>query len=66
LHTAGAIAFIGNGGFANTLDMEGANGNPSGYYSRYTLWNSDTSTYARINQIGPLRGMRLKQKTPLM
>ena len=56
MHTASAISFSDNGGFANTLDVQDANGNPSGYFSGCTLWDSDTSIYARINQNGPLLG----------
>ena len=56
MHTASAIAFSGNGGFANTLDTQDANGNPNGYFSGCTLWDSDTSIYARVNQDGPLLG----------
>ena len=43
MHTASAIAFRDNGGFANTLDIQDANGNPSGYFSGCSLWESDTS-----------------------
>ena len=56
MHTASAISFSDNGGFANTLDVQDANGNPNGYFSGCTLWDSDTSIYARINQNGPLLG----------
>ena len=56
MHTSSAIAFSGNGGFANTLDTQDANGNPNGYFSGCTLWDSDTSIYARVNQDGPLLG----------
>ena len=56
MHTASAISFSDNGGFANTLDVQDANGNPNGYFSGCTLWDSDTSVYARINQNGPLLG----------
>ena len=56
MHTASAIAFSDNGGFANTLDVQDANGNPSGYFSGCTLWDADTSIYARIHQNGPLLG----------
>ena len=56
MHTASAIAFSDNGGFANTLDVQDANNNPNGYFSGCTLWDSDTSIYARINQNGPLLG----------
>ena len=56
MHTASAIAFSDNGGFANTLDIQDANGNPSGYFSGCSLWESDTSIYARVNQNGPELG----------
>ncbi len=56
MHTASAIAFSDNGGFANTLDVQDANGNPSGYFSGCTLWDADTSIYSRIHQNGPLLG----------
>ena len=56
MHTASALAFSDNGGFANALDVQDANGNPNGYFSGCTLWDSDTSIYARINQNGPLLG----------
>ena len=56
MHTASAISFSDNGGFANTLDIQDANGNPNGYFSGCTLWDSDTSIYARIYQNGPLLG----------
>ena len=56
MHTASAISFSDNGGFANTLDVQDANGNPNGYFSGCTLWDSDTSIYARVNQNGPLLG----------
>ena len=56
MHTASAIAFGGNGGFANTLETQDANNNQNGYFSGCTLWDSDTSIYARVNQDGPLLG----------
>ena len=56
MNTASAIAFSDNGGFANTLDVQDANGNQNGYFSGCTLWDSDTSIYARINQNGPELG----------
>ena len=56
MHTASAIAFSDNGGFANTLDVQDANGNPNGYFSGCTLWEADTSIYARVNQNGPELG----------
>ena len=56
MHTASAIAFSDNGGFANTLDIQDANGNPSGYFSGCSLWEADTSIYARVNQNGPELG----------
>ena len=56
MHTASALAFSDNGGFANTLDVQDANNNPNGYFSGCTLWEADTSIYARINQNGPELG----------
>ena len=56
MNKASAIAFSDNGGFANTLDIQDANGNQNGYFSGCTLWDSDTSIYARINQNGPELG----------
>ena len=56
MHTASAIAFSDIGGFANTLDIQDANGNPSGYFSGCSLWEADTSIYARVNQNGPELG----------
>lgn len=56
MHTASALAFSDNGGFANTLDVQDANNNPNGYFSGCTLWEADTSIYARINQYGPELG----------
>ena len=56
MHTASAIAFSDNGGFANTLDVQDANNTPGGYFSGSTLWDSDTSIYARIHQNGPELG----------
>ena len=56
MNTASAIAFSNNGGFANTLDVQDANGNENGYFSGCTLWDSDTSIYARVNQNGPELG----------
>ena len=40
----------------NTLDVQDANGNPNGFFSGATLWEADTSIYARINQEGPELG----------
>ena len=59
MHTASAIAFSENGTFANTLDVQDANNNSNGYFSGCTLWDSDTSIYARVNQNGPLLGSHL-------
>ena len=56
MNTASAIAFSNNGGFANALDVQDANGNPNGYFSGSTLWEADTTIYARINQNGPQLG----------
>ena len=35
------------------------NNNYNGYFSGCTLWDSDTSIYARVNQNGPLLGSHL-------
>ena len=59
MNTASAIAFSENGTFANTLDVQDANNNPNGYFSGCTLWDSDTSIYARVNQNGPLGGSHI-------
>ena len=40
MHTASALAFSDNGGFANTLDVQDANNNPNGYFSGCTLWEA--------------------------
>jgi len=56
MHTASAIAFSENGTFANALDVQDANNNSGGYFSGCTLWDSDTSIYARVYQNGPLLG----------
>lgn len=54
MHTASAIAFsTSNNTFANTLDVQDANNNSNGYFSGSTLWDSDTSIYAVVNQNGP-------------
>ena len=56
MNTASAMAFSNNGGFANTLDVQDANGNLNGYFSGCTLWEADTTIYAKINQNGPELG----------
>lgn len=56
MNKASAMAFNPNGGFANTLDVQDANNNPNGYFSGCTLWDPDTSIYARVNQSGPQLG----------
>lgn len=58
MHTASAIAMSENGTFANTLDVQDAN-NSGGYFTGCTLWDSDTTIYARVNQNGPLLGSHL-------
>lgn len=58
MHTASAIAISENGTFANTLDVQDAN-NSGGYFSGCTLWDSDTTIYARVNQNGPLLGSHI-------
>ena len=59
MHTASAIAISENGTFANTLDCQDANNNTNGYFTGCTLWDSDTTIYARINQNGPLLGSHI-------
>jgi hypothetical protein len=49
MHTASAIAISENGTFANTLDVQDAN-NQGGLFSGPTLWDSDTTIYARVHQ----------------
>lgn len=58
MHTASAIAISENGTFANTLDVQDAN-NSGGYFTGCTLWDSDTTIYARVNQNGPLLGSHI-------
>jgi hypothetical protein len=48
-----------NGTFANTLDCQDANNNANGYFTGCTLWDSDTTVYARVNQNGPLLGSHI-------
>ena len=59
MHTASAIAMSENGTFANTLDCQDANNNPDGYFTGCSLWDSDTTIYARVNQNGPLLGSHI-------
>ena len=49
MHTASAIAISENGTFANTLDCQDAN-DQGGYFTGSSLWDSDTSIYARVHQ----------------
>ena len=59
MHTASAFSFGDNGNFANTLEVQDANNNPGGLFSGSTLWDSDTSIYARVNQNGPQLGSHI-------
>ena len=59
MHTASAIAMSENGTFANTLDCQDANNNANGYFTGCSLWDSDTTIYARVNQNGPLLGSHI-------
>ena len=59
MHTASALSFDDTGFFANTLECQDANNNPNGYFSGPTLWDSDLSIYANLNQDGPLLGSHL-------
>tara|TARA_X000001036_G_scaffold188614_1_gene177823 strand:- start:574 stop:2160 length:1587 start_codon:yes stop_codon:yes gene_type:complete len=58
MHTASSLAFDDEGFFANTLECQDANNN-SGFFSGPTLWDSDLSIYAEMNQDGPLLGSHL-------
>ena len=59
MNTASALSFDQFGYFANTLECKDANNNVNGLFSGPTLWNSDFSVYANINQEGPLLGSHL-------
>ena len=58
MHTASSLAFDNEGFFANTLECQDANNN-NGFFSGPTLWDSDLSIYAEMNQDGPLLGSHL-------
>ena len=58
MHTASAIAISENGTFANTLDCQDAN-NGNGYFSGSSMWDSDTSVYARVHQNDDLLGSHI-------
>mgnify|MGYP006133690261 CR=1 FL=1 len=59
MHTASSLAFDDEGFFANTLECQDANNNSNGFFSGPTLWDSDLSIYATVNQNGPLLGSHL-------
>ena len=59
MNTASALAFDNQGFFANTLECKDANNNINGFFSGPTLWDSNLSQYAIINQNGPLLGSHL-------
>ena len=59
MHTASALVFDNEGFFANTLECQDANNNINGFFSGPTLWDSDLSIYAEMNQDGPLLGSHL-------
>ena len=59
MHTASAIAISENSTFANTLDCQDANNNASGLFSGLTLWDSDTSIYARVHQNDGMLGSHI-------
>ena len=59
MNTASALSFDEFGFFANTLECKDANNNVNGLFSGPTLWNSDFSVYANVNQDGPLLGSHL-------
>ena len=59
MHTASSLSFDNQGFFANTLECQDANNNNNGFFSGPTLWDSDLSIYAVMNQNGPLLGSHL-------
>ena len=59
MHTASSLAFDDEGFFANTLECQDANNNSDGFFSGPTLWDSDLSIYAVVNQDGPLLGSHI-------
>ncbi len=59
MHTASALSFDDSGFFANTLECQDANNNENGFFTGPTLWDSDLSIYAAVNQNGPLLGSHL-------
>ena len=58
MHPASAIAISENGTFANTLDVQDAN-NQGGYFTGCSLWDSDTSIYARVHQNDGMLGSHI-------
>jgi len=58
MHTASAIAISENGTFANTLDCQDAN-DQGGYFTGSSLWDSDTSIYARVHQNDGMLGSHI-------
>ncbi len=59
MHTASAIAFSDNNTFANAIDVQDANNNSNGFFTGASLWPSDLSIYAVVNQSGGLLGSHL-------
>ena len=59
MHTASSLSFDNQGFFANTLECQDANNNSNGFFSGPTLWDSNLSVYAEVNQNGPLLGSHL-------
>ena len=55
MNTASSLSFDDEGFFANTLECQDANNNSNGFFSGPTLWDSDLSIYAEMNQNGPIR-----------
>ena len=52
MNTASAFAFDNDGFFANSIDCKDGNNNADGLFAGPTLWDSDSTIYARVNQNG--------------
>lgn len=59
MNTASALAFDNEGYFANAIDCKDGNNNANGLFAGPTLWDADTSIYARVNQGNNLLGSHL-------
>ena len=52
MNTASAFAFDNDGFFANSIDCKDGNNNADGLFAGPTLWDSDSTIYAQVNQNG--------------